>query len=104
MKVILEEGKLELKIAEKIMEVDKSEISQKLSEVLPCTEAIMILCRLPYIEVIVYDKTKRKISYAFRNAKLIHNALDETYNEDFNEETIYDMDEKIANIFNQYYC
>ena len=86
------------------MNISKAELSSKLSEVIRFPEAIILLCRLPYIEWIKYDKAEHSLTYRFRNATISYDRLIDRYNEDYEQETLCEISEEIEEIFGKYFC
>ena len=105
MKVFFEDSlRLSLFYKNKKMNISKAELSSKLSKVISFPEAILLLCRLPYIEWIKYDKTEHSLTYQFRNAVIIHNRLIGSYKENYEQETLSEISEEIEEIFEKYFC
>lgn len=91
MEVRLESGLIKFKVSgsKGWREIGRRELSEKLSAKLPSAEAIILLCRLPYIEKMVYRKNEKSLSYSDHNE---------------NQETMSDISENIAEIFDKYDC
>ena len=105
MKVFFEDSlRLSLFYKNKKMNISKAELSSKLSKVINFPEAILLLCRLPYIEWIKYDKAEHSLTYRFRNAVILYDRLIGRYEEDYEQETLSEISEEIEEIFEKYFC
>lgn len=105
MKVFFEDSlRLSLFYKNKKMNISKAELSSKLSKVISFPEAILLLCRLPYIEWIKYDKAEHSLTYRFRNAVISYDRLIDRYEEDYEQETLSEISEEIEEIFEKYFC
>lgn len=88
----------------KKMNISKSELSSKSSKVTSFPEAILLLCGLPYIEWIKYDKAEHSLTYRFRNATISYDRLIGRYEENYEQETLSEISEEIEKIFEKYFC
>ena len=86
----------------KQMNIRKTELSLKLSKVIQFPDSIILLCRLPYINYIIYDETKNRLTYLFRNADITYNRSGNSYAVDYEEETLSELSEGVRKIFNEY--
>ena len=105
MKVFFEDlSRLSLFYKNKKMNISKAELSSKLSKVIMFPEAIILLCRLPYIKWIKYDKSEHSLTYQFRNATITYDRLICRYEENYEQETLSEISEEIEEIFEKYFC
>lgn len=107
MKVDFMQGKVRLikygkGLTSREVEVSKSSLSKKISSLLPNPTAIILLCRLPWITTVVYRVQEHSLAYKIPCGEIEFVAGD--YELDTATETIFDIDEDISNIFEQYFC
>ena len=86
----------------KKVNIDKAELYSKLSEKIKFPEAILLLCRLPYIEWIKYDKAENSLTYQFRNANISYNSFMDMSVADYEQETLSEIEE-IGKIFENFF-
>ena len=81
-------------------EVSKTELSLKLSEAFPNSTALLLFCRLPWINHMTYMIDSKTLEYCFSCGDIQY-AVGE-YELEEAKEIIFDIDDQISKILNTY--